>query len=240
MIIKIWNDCITELKSYTGTGTVLVLFVVVLGFLLYEYHSKPEDEAANPLLFVLSIPGCIGLGIIRFLKLVFTSEQESKLKKWSVRIIGIVLCLFIVVISGKRIVSLQYYIKAENTMHIPNGLKETMDVILADSPQGANVLTSPGYGVYLAAYNSNLIPAYDEPVGGNVDDYPEQIREAYRQLEDKNADMKIVARAAKECDCRYIILKGNTYWPSVLLTDLGYDRIDCDANWELFRRTGGE
>jgi len=70
-----------------------------------------------------------------------------------------------------------------------------------------------------------------------VADYPEKLREAYRQLEDKNADMTVVARAAREYDCKYIILKSNTYWPKVPLTELGFDMMGSAGEWELYRQT---
>lgn len=230
MITTLWNDFITTYKSILGTGAILVLFVVALIIL----HFDKNDEE-NSKCFFLSIWGTIGLAFVKTLKKAYEIEDENKYKNWLGRLFVIVLMIFVVSISGKRIFSTQFLSVSENNLHMEQNLVDAFDSVLSENETETKILMMPGYGTYVSAYSSMLKPAYEEPRNGDVSKYPAADMEAYLELNKKSPNMYKVSKAAEEDDCQYILLKDEVYWPKVPLTQLGFEEYGRFGEWILYK-----
>ena len=99
--------------------------------------------------------------------------------------------------------------RAENVMHIPQDLVESMDSILAES-ESPSVLTMPGWDMYFESYSSKFTIAYES--------------DADNELEKIHPDMKKVAEAAQECNCDFVVLSRDL-WPQVPISRYGYEPV---------------
>ena len=237
MLHTLWNDFITSYEAIIGTGSFLVLFVVMLGVMIvYKNHNDKPLELI-PMLMVM--PAVIAAGFVRILRELFNLNYDSKLKKYFVRILGVILCAFVIMISGDRVLSPSFYTYADNNMHLPTGLKETMDTILNDCDGEASVMVTKGYIEYFDAYSSRFVLAYNEPRIQDVSDYDEEDREAYLALDNKHPDMKKVSDSAKANGSDYIVLVTGGYWPDVPLTEFGYDLFAQVGGFDIYKLKEG-
>ena len=171
-----------------------------------------------------------------------TAADDAASGKKSVmsRIVIAVLLVFVLIISGKRIASGDYYTKADNSMHISDDMLEVMDTILAgDDSELIGIVTMPGYGGWFESYSSRFTTLYKDPVSGSLDDkvYDKKIRAAYGELCDIYPDMRTISDAARANGCKYIILRSEAYWPKQPLTDFEYDIIATCGEWNVYKST---
>jgi len=235
MVVSLIDEFATSLKSILGTGAILVLFVLAL-FYIFSYVKK-TDEGDSKLPFLLSAWGTVSFAIAWVVRKLCRREEETKTEWVIKKITVILLAMFVITISGKRILSPDLLKESSNMMHMPDGLDQAFDVILSESEGSEGILVSPGYGNYASAYSSRLYTAYNEPKLGNVEDYQEEDRLAYTELTKSYPDMSKVVKSAQKNNCDYIILKSNIYWPQVPLTELGYDFVGEYGEFSLYKKT---
>lgn len=216
-----------------GTGAFLVLFVVMLFVVVSKKNHDGKQLEIIPMLLVM--PGVVAAGILSLLKSVFELKNDNKAVRYLVRLFGIILCAFVIMISGDRILSPSYCIYADNSMHIPQGLLGAMDTILSDSTGEAYVMVAPGYSEYFDAYSSRFVLAYNEPTLQDVSDFDKEDREGYLELSNKHPDMKKVSDAAKANKSSYIVLVTDGYWPDVPLTEFDYDLFAQVGGFDIYK-----
>lgn len=180
-------------RQFTGTGTVIVLFIVSLIVLVISKKDRCTQPAA------LSVLGTVGWAV---------SEIISSLTGISV-VFAVAVCILAVTSSGTNVLAPDMNTKAENAMHIPAHLLESMDAI-KDETDSACILTMPGWELYFECYSSGFA-VVDDP-------------EAQRELDKHQPDMKIIARKAHECKCDYVVISSDI-WPEVPITKYGYDLV---------------
>lgn len=251
MLSKVVGNLLSSYKTVIGTGCVLVLFVVALFLLVALKGNNSENESkkdrndgeegdlkcrsnikAGPglVLLILSVYGTIAAGIARLCNI-----QDSKIT-WTKRLLICVLCVFALVISGKRIIAPDFLSKSENLMHMPSDLKECMDIMLSDANGNrAGVVTMPSYGNYFEAYSSVFDTLYEDPANKDIERLPDELKATYVELSEIYPDMRTVARTAHKYDCEYIVIMRESYWPEVPLTDLGYEIIAGSGRWDVYK-----
>lgn len=238
MLYTLWYDFITKYKEIVGAGSILTLFVVSLGLITVIKYKK--EEKTSLILYFLSVWATIGIAVAKVFDAFINREYKSRLEKTMVLTIVLVISTFAILISGERILAPDYYIKAENTMHIANDLRDTMDFILNDSIGTAGIVTMPEYGEYFTAYSSEFYLAYEDPIySDDIAGYPENARNAYVELGKQYPDMSKVAKLAKDTECRYIVLKNDAYWPRTRLEDLGYGIVNSCGEWVVYKVNAG-
>lgn len=232
MISQMWYNFITAYRDFFGTGTVLVLFLVVLGVLFIIGIKTKSQVKIIP--YILSIVGTIGVGLAK-LCYIPIEKEEKKSSKIFARIFIVALCIFAVVISGKRVVPNVFYYKSDNMFGISDELKNAMDYVLADATDNVGVVAMPGFGEYFTSYSHRFHLMYEDPHGENLSELPDDVREAYVELTKKDPDMRIVAKAAKKMNCSYVVLREQKYWTDIPLTEVGYDFVDNVDGWEIYK-----
>lgn len=238
MLYKLWYDFISVYKAYIGTGTILVLFVVALGYILFTGDKSEKNRLC---MLILSAHGAIGCAMSKVIAKASEENEEVSGGKWGKIFKIIVLCVifvFVISISGRRMETST----VTNNMHVSEGLVGAIDAVVSDADACdepvAGVATAPGYGYYFTSYSSGIRLMYEEPKYDDPAKLSDKVRDAYNELGEKYPDMRVVASAAKEADCNYIVLPKNTYWPSVTLTEIGYDIIYSNDEWEIYKCGG--
>lgn len=233
MLFTIWNEFITKYKDYVGTGSILVLFVVMLGITVFGLTKNNKPVKVLPL--ILAPFAVVGRGITVIISKVYDDFAGKTAKDRCIRVFAIVLCFLVIAVSGRRIFSRNYVVRNDNELHIDKGLVEAMDIILdAEDEDSCRVVTMPGKGCMFNAYSSRFEMLYEEPVLGDVSDYTEELREAYTELEKIYPDNRKIARAARKHDMRYIVIEDGAYWPEIPFTDLGYELLGTGDNWLVY------
>lgn len=237
MIYSIWHGFITAYEEYTGTGVILVLFVLAMGYLIiFTSDKKKRDKNA---MLILSPLGSISCALSDVIEKAGELHANNKYIAYAQRILVLLLCAFVILISGKRIISPDVYVKADNTMHMPNELIETMNTILEDTDdEQIGIATMPGYGEYYTAYSSRFFLMYEDPSYGELTGYDAKVSDAYRELGKKNPDMRKLALAAKDSGCNYIVIDNDACWPEEPLTNFGYELIANCGNKDIYKIVG--
>ena len=193
MVRELLGELYSLYRQFTGTGSVMVLFVVSVIVLLISNINRYERPV------ILSVLGTVGCAVSRII---------SRLSGVSA-VFAAVLCALAVVSSGTNVFLPDMNSRAENYMHIPADLVESMDNIMAES-DSARVLTMPGWDLYFEGYSSEFDIAYES--------------DAYNELEKVHPDMKKVAEAAHECNCDFVVISSDL-WPEVPITRYGYEAV---------------
>lgn len=232
MLSELFGNVLSSYKSLFGTGSILVLFVVGVFALLLL--SQGDEKKIAPLTLVLSSFGAIGAFVAKIITV--KDEKVTRL----IRALILVACVFVIVVSGKRILSPVFLEKSENSMHIPSGLKETMDIMLEGSGDDTiGVVSMPGYGNYFEGYSTRFKLIYEEPYDGDVVRVPDEYKEAYLELCKTYPDMRIVARAARNANCKYIVVLEDAYWPQIPLTELSYEVVGGSGGFVIYEDMEG-
>lgn len=233
MLSDLWNNVTSSYKAFVGTGSILVLFVLAC-FLIYQISSKNKDELSEyPLIILLlSVPGTIAVGI--------SSLCNSKIldNKWK-RLLVVLMCIFAITISGKRIIGPDFMSKAANNMHIANDMRDAMDAILVgDGSDSIGIVTMPGMGDYFEGYDARFHSMFDDDFDKDSEKIEDEYIKAYLEMSVKYPDMKIVSYTAREHGCKYIVIKRDSYWPKVPLTEIGYSVFGTYGEWDVYVQEG--
>ena len=222
MIRQIWYDFVTAYKDYSGTGPILVLFVVALMLIAVLNIRNGREEKTLSAIFAGI--GTIALAMSKFVLAVFDKKNLKKSYRVITCLFALALCVFAVSMSGRRIFSRIFMQKAENDMHIPQNLVGVMDELLKNVPEGEiAVFPAPELEAYFSAYSSRFSFGYEERYG-DVSGFDEITQKAYTELTKAHPDMSAVADAAIEAGSRYVILKTGI-WPRVPLSEFGFNLI---------------
>lgn len=234
MIKQIWLEFVTSYKEYEGTGGILVLFAVGLMFMMI-LNIRQNKESKSPALFFAPL-ATIGGAFSEFFFFIYDKKYEKKSQRRLALFLALLLVVFAIALSGKRVFSRDNLVKADNGYHLSGSLVEAMDELLAKEPAGEiKIFPMPKMGDELTAYSSRFVCAYDEQYG-DLTEYDETVREAYSELLDVHPDMKKVSDAAKACGSRYVILKTGL-WPDVPLENYGYTLIMQNDELNVYEST---
>lgn len=238
---ELYQQFLTSYENYRGTGKLLVLFLVsVLVIYLTEKKDENGRRRLNPVIFLLSIWTGIAYAGSNISGYLFASPKTAGRgnRISGAGILALFLCALTLCLSGTRVLSRNYFEKAENAMHIRTEYIQVMDVILADSDL-PKVVTPPGFAPYLKMYSSRFETLYDYPKNGDISLLPEDARVVYEQLSGSVPNMKTVADIAKKNGCRYVILNSDKYYPEFPITYFGYQLADTIGEWEIYKETEG-
>lgn len=236
MLHSIWFKITTLYSTVTGTGAIFVLFVVALLFCLFAVGKEDRKSSWCGL---LSIMGTIGCAVANVMKSVCDKSFDKKSYTYLYRIFAVILIVFAITVSGKRLFAPDFLSAAENSMHIPQDLVGAMDVILSDSDENAiGVVTAAGYGEYFECYSSRFAMLYRDNVFSDVSEFDTDVREAYIELLEKYPDMRVVAKAAKRNNCSYIVINSKECWPKVSLDSAGYELISSCGSFDVYKASG--
>ncbi|MFT3982461.1 MAG: hypothetical protein QM697_01030 [Lachnospiraceae bacterium] len=238
---ELYQRFLTAYENYRGTGKLLVLFLVSI---LVIYLTEKKDEKGrrrfHPAVFLLSIWSGIAYAGSKIADFLFSSAENIDRKKRisPAGILALLLCIFTLCLSGTKVLSRNYFQKAENTMHIRTEYIQVMDAILADD-EYPKVVAPPGFAPYLKMYSARFETLYDYPKNGDVSQLSADARAVYEQLSGSVPNMKTVAEAAKENGCRYVILSSEKYYPEFPITSFGFQLADTVGEWEIYKETEG-
>lgn len=193
MVRELLGELYSLYRQYIGTGSVLILFTVSVVVLLLGNIEKSRRPV------IMSVLGTVGCAV---------SEIISRLSGVYAAF-AVAICALAVVTSGTNVFLPDTNSRAENVMHIPQDLVESMDSILAES-ESPSVLTMPGWDMYFESYSSKFTIAYES--------------DADNELEKIHPDMKKVAEAARECNCDFVVLSRDL-WPQVPISRYGYEPV---------------
>jgi len=238
---ELYQQFLTAYENYRGTGKLLVLFLVsVLVIYLTEKKDENGRRRLNPAVFLLSVWMGIAYAGSNISGFLFSSPEAAGRKKRisPAGILALFLCIFTLCLSGARVLSANYFEKAENTMHIRTEYIQVMDVILADD-DNPRVIAPPGFAPYLKMYSARFETLYDYPKNGDISLLSEDARAVYEQLSGSVPNMKTVADIAKENGCRYVILSSEKYYPEFPITSFGFRLADTVGEWEIYKETEG-
>ena len=193
MVRELLGELYSLYRQFTGTGSVMVLFIVSVIVLFISNINRNERPV------ILSVLGTVGCAV---------SKIISRLSGVSA-IFAASLCALAVISSGTNVSLPAMNSKAENYMHIPTDLVESMDSIIAES-DSAHILTMPGWDLYFEGYSSGFVIEHES--------------DAYNELKKIHPDMKKVAEAAHECNCDFIVISSDL-WPEVPITRYGFEPV---------------
>ncbi len=193
MVRELLGELYSLYRQCVGTGGIIALFIVSLIVLVMCQKGRHTGPAA------LSPLGTVGCAV---------SEAVSRLSGASM-LFAVAVCLLAVTSSGSNVLSSDMNSRAENAIHIPAHLVESMDVILSES-DSPYVLTMPEWELYFESYSSRFIAAEDGV--------------AYNELDKNTPDMGKIAKAAHECGCDFVVLSRDI-WPEKPITEYGYELI---------------
>lgn len=191
MVRELLGELYSRYREYTGTGSIIILFilsVIVLEKFGKERHEKPV---------YLSVLGTIGCAV---------SEIITGLSGASA-VFAVAICILAVTVSGSNVLTADMNSRAENVMHLPSDLVESMDIILSESDT-PGILTMPDWNLYFESYSSDFTVVTES----NLND----------ELSKTHPDMKKVAQAAHKCGCEYVVISSDI-WPEVPITEFGYE-----------------
>ncbi len=191
MVRELLGELYSLYREYTGTGSIIVLFI--LSAIVLEKSDK--DRHKKPV--YLSVLGTVGCAV---------SEIITRLSGVSA-VFAAAICILAVAVSGSNVLSAGMNSRAENVMHLPANLVESMDVILNESDT-PGILTMPDWNLYFESYSSDFTVVTESNLNA--------------ELSKTHPDMKKVAQAAHECNCEYVVISSDI-WPEVPITEFGYE-----------------
>lgn len=235
MLRQLWINFVTSYKEFSGTGPVLVLFVVAL-MLLILINSRNDNENKN-LSCLLGGVATIGLALSKFARSIFNREYVKKSEKYFNCIFALVLCVFAVALSGKRVFARSIIEKSDNAMHISKEMTEAADIMLKNEPAGEiRVYPGPELGDVLMAYSSRFVCGYEEKYG-DVSEYDEDVQKAYLELSKVHPDMEAVADSAVDTGCKYVIVKTGL-WPEIPISEYGFETVFENEGYVVYKYVG--
>ena len=191
MVRELLGELYSLYRQFTGTGAIVVLFILSVIVLGKRYKSRCEMPV------YLSVLGTIGYAI---------SEIITRLSG-ILAVFAAAICILAVATSGSNVLSSDMNSRAENVMHLPANLVESMDVIL-DESYTPSILTMPEWNPYFESYSSDFIVKYESGLND--------------ELAKLHPDMQKVAEAAHECNCEYVVISSEI-WPEIPITKFGYE-----------------
>ncbi len=217
MIKELFIQSYNFLRQFVGVGAVTVLFAAAV-LVLFTVGKSGRGRLA-PIL--LSVPVAIGHAAGCLFDAIFKKEQKPGIRLITV-LFAAAIVLLAVSSSGRSMFSRQYATRAENVMHIPEGMSEAMDEVLADG-KNAGVLTMPGWEVFFNNYSSRFEVADREVSPAS-----------YAELSGVHPDMRIVSDEARRAGCEYVVLSKGL-WPELPISRFGYDLIYENDSCEVYR-----
>lgn len=191
MVRELLGELYSLYRQFTGTGAIVVLFILSAIVLGKRYKSRCEMPV------YLSVLGTIGYAI---------SEIITRLSG-ILAVFAAAICILAVATSGSNVLSSDMNSRAENVMHLPANLVESMDVIL-DESYTPSILTMPEWNPYFESYSSDFIVKYESGLND--------------ELAKLHPDMQKVAETAHECNCEYVVISSEI-WPEIPITKFGYE-----------------
>ena len=229
MIRELLYELYTDHRYVAGSGAVLILYLAsVLTIVLTGSGKKDRILPA-----VMSVPVSIGYALSVFIDTVTEGRKKKPALFYATCIFAGVICLMAVAASGTAVFSKDIAQIAENDMHIPYGLTETMDAIL-DESDDPKVLTMPGWGPYFESYSSAFSMMYEEPEKGDISGMNEDESCVYTELSKVHPDMRKVVLAARRNGCTYVVLSDGI-WPDIPITQCGYELVREGGGSLLYR-----
>ncbi|MCR5687553.1 MAG: hypothetical protein K6G58_05990 [Lachnospiraceae bacterium] len=213
MIKELFAELYRGYRDFAGSGALPVLFAASV---FAVFIATPKEKLREKVPIVLSvIPACA-------CALVLICEETIKRtkgrKKWAAAF-AVLLAMMIVAASGKSVISPEFTEKAENRMHIPEDVYESMQAILAEEDD-PTVLVLPKWSTYFESYSTHFTVVGHEVSAGDGND------EAVLSFEfsKKDPDMEKVARIAHRNGCGFVVLPGDL-WPDIPITKFGYEQM---------------
>ncbi|MCR5790452.1 MAG: hypothetical protein K6G83_11255 [Lachnospiraceae bacterium] len=236
------------IETLRGAGRLLILFAAaVLVICFYAWNHKDNDcpeKEPHPAVFLLSFRTAIAYA---FTKLLFSEQKKGKMPRILFRqLLLMLLCLTAVFLSGKRIISEEFYAPAANTLHIRTEYIMVMDRLLAEGA-GQNVISviaPPELSPYFKPYSSRFMPLYEYPKNGDPETLPEEARIVYHQFSTSVPDMKVITDVGHRMDYDWLIVDTGRYYPEFKASEFDYELVDTVGDYELYyagdHREGGE
>ena len=228
MVREILFTIYSDYRDLVGGGAVIVLFIAAVTA-SYLMHSSKEHRYV-PL--ILTVPVAIAEAATSFVFLA-ASAGKKKLYGYASCIFAVLLCILAIASSGEFVFSPDLSEKTVNTMHLPEGLAEVMDEILADSEQPA-VLTVPGHGTYFESYSSRFHMMYEDAAASKAAILDEDQRIAFDEFSKIHPDMRKVASAAKRKGCGYVVTPVGM-WPDIPITRFGFEVMTENDGYIVYR-----
>lgn len=223
------DSIITAYEQYRGTGKFFVLFLVAI-LIIYLLNERNEETGKrfNPGLFLLFIPLGIAYG---FTKLYLYCKKKKYNRIYSVMVAIMILLVF--VLSGKRVVSAEFYAPAQNDLHINDEYVEIFDSILNDSEDAVCVLGGSDILPYFRAYSSRLIPLYEYPL--NNEPMESKYQYVYDQLNCSTPDENRIVKVIKDEKVEYFVYDSGKNYFNLPLEEYGLTHFKDIGEWKIYK-----
>lgn len=216
MIRELISQLYNAFRQSVGTGAVITLFFASILILVQTLADKDRGICG----IIISPLASVSTALSQLYSRVINAKYEGK-AKIAASVFAVCILALVLASSGTSVFSNGLSTPATSAMHLPEGLRDAAEAILADS-EDPHVLTVPGWGLYLRAYSSRFSLFYEEPARGDSTLLPEEERVIYDQLAAHHPNTRKLTIAAKKRGCTYLLFSDGT-WPDVPVEQYGYE-----------------
>ena len=243
-----FNNNLTMLKAYMGSGFIFVLYAAAFVYLLIRERSRWRRlvlvyAPLIMLIVIISPPFRMlyervlhdGATYYRFMWLVpvgMTIAYAAATASSSHRAAGLAVSCVLVVFCGSLVYKSPYITKAENAYHIPQHVIDICDIITPNE-EGVRVMAAfPSELTYFVRqYDTDIMMPFGRDMVEVQWDYYNDVYEVMELPE--VIDMDELDRALGESACSYLVLWGERQRDKTP-ESLGYRLIDTVNGYEIW------
>jgi len=238
---ELLQDVILMYTRYRGNGRLIPLALVALLLCYVIIVKTKKGRRINPAVFFLYLQAGIAYALIEITKLVCNPNSNKNRDKFDrlLSLIALLIVAFALCLSGNRILSSEYFVKADNSMHIRQEYVDVMDRILMDD-DNPGVIAPYEMSPYFTMYSSRFNMLYDYPKDADLDLLNKDAREAYEELFGYEPDTFKLAQIAKRNNLSYVIISSGRHYPEFPLSTYGFIELDRIGDYIIYKDAGGD
>lgn len=158
----------------------------------------------------------------------FFTEYIYQNKKTLNKIVIAILCVFVLMISGKNIYTEENFAKVNNYYKIPDDVLDIIKIASADDEEYKKLAGPLEFEIYTRQYDGTIILAEPRSFSGT---YSPTSIVTYLNA----GEMKKVYNKAKEIKCNYVVMNHSSEKPNDNLVNYGFEVIGRNSTYTLYK-----
>ena len=213
------NEILQILVEYSGTGMLLILYAVAVGYLVYRERTPGKRLLLITLplliLLVFLIPPVYDLyssldGSETYYRLLWMMPMALTIAYAGVLLFrenlstGLLVLCGLIVLCGEYVYDNENILDAENRLHIPQMVLNVSDFLMNETGGERTVVAMPSALVqYVRQYNAMIVMPYGREM--LMGDYYNQVYEAMEETDPVEAQS--LCEALDLYDCEYLVIE---------------------------------
>lgn len=246
---ELLQDAVSMYVKYRGNGRLVPLVLVALLLCFIMIIKSEKGRRINPAVFLLYI----WAGVAYVLSTIISDtghyicnkncdidgneKEESKTETYinkALPYIAFLIIVFALSITGNRILSSEYFVKADNNLHIRQEYVDVMERILLDS-DNPSVIAPYEISPYFSMYSAKFNMLYDYPKDADLNSLNRDAREAYDELFGYEPDTYKLSQIAKKNGMEYVVMSSGRHYPEFPITEYGFMQLDAVGDYIIYK-----